>query len=78
MGVHVDYILNEHVICAPVYRYGTAVGSNDDGFREHRLLTEQTLRKLLPDAFLLSDRNPKTFALSKETFSFRYRNRIDD
>jgi len=76
IGVHVDYIPNDHVILRTGYRYGTAVGSNDDGFREHRLLTEQTLRKLLPGHFLLSDRNREDFRVIKGDFSFRYRNRV--
>ena len=76
IGVHVDYIPNEHVILRAGYRYGTAVGSNDDGFREHRLLTEQTLRKLVPGNFLLSDRNREDFRVINGDFSFRYRNRL--
>lgn len=76
VGVHVDYIPNEHVILRTGYRYGSAVGSNDDGFREHRLLTEQTLRKFLPGDFLLSDRNREDFRFLSGDFSFRYRNRV--
>lgn len=76
VGVHVDYIPNEHLILRTGYRYGSAVGSNDDGFREHRLLTEQTLRKLLPGDLLLSDRNREDFRFINGDFSFRYRNRV--
>jgi Protein of unknown function (DUF2490) len=76
VGLHVDYIPNHHLILRTGYRYGTAVGNNDDGFREHRLLTEQTLRKLLPGDFLLSDRNREDFRFINGDFSFRYRNRV--
>jgi hypothetical protein len=75
-GAHVDYIPNEHLILRAGYRYGTAVGNNDDGFREHRLLTEQTLRKLIPGDFLVSDRNREDFRFINGDFSFRYRNRM--
>lgn len=76
IGVHVDYIPNRHVILRTGYRYGTAVGSNDDGFREHRLLTEQTLRRLFPGDLLVSDRNREDFRIISGDFSFRYRNRV--
>lgn len=76
IGVHVDYIPNKHLILRTGYRYGTAVGSNTDPFKEHRLLTEQTLRKLLPGDLLLSDRNREDFRFVNGDFSFRYRNRV--
>jgi hypothetical protein len=76
IGVHVDYIPNKHVILRTGYRYGTSVGSNSDSFKEHRLLTEQTLRQLLPGDLLLSDRNREDFRFVNGDFSFRYRNRV--
>jgi Protein of unknown function (DUF2490) len=76
IGVHVDYIPNKHVILRTGYRYGTAVGSNSEPFKEHRLITEQTLRHLLPGDFLLSDRNREDFRFVNGDFSFRYRNRV--
>src|SRR6476620_10362867 len=76
IGVHVDFIPNKHVIFRAGYRYETAVGSNSDPFKEHRLLTEQTLRKLVPGDFLLSDRNREDFRFVNGDFSFRYRNRV--
>ena len=76
IGVHVDYIPNKHVILRTGYRYGTAVGNNSDPFKEHRLLTEQTLRHLLPGDLLLSDRNREDFRFVNGDFSFRYRNRV--
>src|SRR6476660_738995 len=76
IGVHVDFIPNKHVIFRAGYRYGTAVGSNSDPFKEHRLLTEQTLRQLLPGDLLLSDRNREDFRFVNGDFSFRYRNRV--
>jgi hypothetical protein len=76
IGVHVDYIPNKHVILRIGYRYGTSVGSNSEPFKEHRLLTEQTLRQLLPGDLLLSDRNREDFRFVNGDFSFRYRNRV--
>jgi Protein of unknown function (DUF2490) len=76
IGAHVDYIPNKHLILRTGYRFGTAIGDNDDDFREHRLLTEQTLRKLLPGDVLLSDRNRQDFRFLNGDFSFRYRNRL--
>ena len=76
VGAHVDYIPNEHFILRAGYRYGRAVGNNDDGFREHRLLSEQILRKLLPGDLLLTDRNREDFRFISGDFSFRYRNRV--
>ena len=76
IGAHVDYIANEHLILRAGYRYGRAIGDNDDGFREHRLLSEQILRKILPGDFLLTDRNREDFRFITGDFSFRYRNRV--
>lgn len=76
IGAHVDYIPNEHLILRAGYRYGRAIGNNDDGFREHRLLSEQILRKLLPGKLLLTDRNREDFRFVTGDFSFRYRNRV--
>lgn len=73
-GAHVDYIPNSHVILRTGYRYGWSL--EDDSYREHRLITEQTLRKLLPGDLLLSDRNREDFRFLKGDFSFRYRNRV--
>ena len=76
IGVHVDYIPNKHVILRTGYRYGTSLGSNSEPFKEHRLVTEQTLRHLLPGDLLLSDRNREDFRFVNGDFSFRYRNRV--
>jgi len=76
IGAHVDYIPNEHVILRAGYRYGRAVGDQDDGFREHRILADQILRKLLPADLLLTDRNREEFRFITGDFSFRYRNRV--
>ena len=75
-GAHIDYLPNEHVILRAGYRFGSSIGSNDEPFKEHRLLTEQTLRKLLPGGLLLSDRNREDFRFVDGDFSFRYRNRV--
>jgi hypothetical protein len=76
VGAHVDYIPNQNVVLRTGYRYGTSVGSTDDPFKEHRLVTEQTLRQLLPGDLLLSDRNREDFRFVDGDFSFRYRNRV--
>jgi len=76
VGAHVDYIPNEHLILRAGYRYGSAVGNNDDDFREHRVLADQMLRKLLPGDLLLTDRNREEFRFIRGDFSFRYRNRV--
>ena len=76
IGAHVDYIPNKHLILRTGYRFGTNVGDNDDGFKEHRIITEQTLRKLIPGDFLVSDRNREDFRFLNGDFSFRYRNRV--
>ena len=76
IGAHIDYIPNEHVILRAGYRFGSAIGGNNDPFKEHRFLTEQTLRQLLPGGLLLSDRNREDFRFVNGDFSFRYRNRV--
>ena len=75
-GAHIDYIPNDHIILRTGYRFGTSVGDADEPYKEHRLLTEQTLRKLLPGDLLLSDRNREDFRFVNGDFSFRYRNRV--
>lgn len=76
VGFHVDYIPNKHVILRTGYRYGTSLGDTVSPYTEHRLVTEQTLRKLLPGDVLLSDRNREDFRFISGDFSFRYRNRV--
>ena len=76
IGAHIDYLPNEHVILRAGYRFGTSVGQTAEPFKEHRLLTEQTLRKLIPGELLLSDRNREDFRFVNGDFSFRYRNRV--
>ena len=76
IGIHVDYIPNDHLILRTGYRFGTSVGETSEPFKEHRLLTEQTLRKLLRGDLLLSDRNREDFRFLNGDFSFRYRNRV--
>ena len=76
IGAHVDYIPNDHIILRAGYRFGASVGDADEPYKEHRVLTEQTLRKLLPCELLLSDRNREDFRFVNGDFSFRYRNRV--
>jgi len=73
-GASVDYIPDKHVMLRTGYRRGWSL--DDDSYSEHRLITEQTFRKLLPGNFLLSDRNREDFRWLKGDFSFRYRNRV--
>lgn len=76
IGAHIDYIPNKYVVLRAGYRYGTSVGNNDTPYKENRLLTEQTLRKMLPGSLGLSDRNREEFRFINGDFSFRYRNRV--
>ena len=76
IGAHIDYIPNKHVILRTGYRFGSSVGNTSSPFKEHRFLTEQTLRTLLPGGLLLSDRNREDFRFVNGDFSFRYRNRV--
>ena len=76
IGAAIDYIPNKHVVLRAGYRFGTSLGDTDDPYKENRLLTEQTLRKLLPGNLLLSDRNREDFRFIDGDFSFRYRNRV--
>jgi hypothetical protein len=76
IGAHIDYIPNKHVVLRTGYRFGTSLGDTDSPYKENRLLTEQTLRKLLPGNLLLSDRNREDFRFIDGDFSFRYRNRV--
>lgn len=76
IGAHIDYIPNQHVVLRTGYRFGTSLGDTDSPYKEHRFLTEQTLRELLPGNLLLSDRNREDFRFIDGDFSFRYRNRV--
>ena len=75
-GAHLDYVRNQHLSLRAGYRYGTSIGDTTDEFKEHRLLTEQTLRKQTAWNLLLSDRNREDFRSINHDFSFRYRNRL--
>ena len=74
-GAHLDYLPNDHLVLRTGYRFGTSLGDADE-FKEHRFLTEQTLRKRLAWEVLLSDRNREDFRVVNGDFSFRYRNRV--
>jgi len=76
IGAHLDYIPNQNIVLRAGYRFGTSVGETDSPYTENRILTEQTLRKLLPGRLLLSDRNREDFRFINGDFSFRYRNRV--
>jgi uncharacterized protein DUF2490 len=74
-GVHLDYIPTKHFILRNGYRFGTSIGQ-DDHFKEHRVLSEQTFRQSIGRGLLVSDRNREDFRIINGDFSFRYRNRI--
>ena len=76
IGAHIDYIPNHNIILRVGYRFGSSVGDAESPYKEHRILTEQTLRKMLPGELLLSDRNREDFRFVSGDFSFRYRNRV--
>ena len=76
LGAAIDYIPNKHVVLRVGYRRGFSVGNDVDPYKENRVLTEQTLRRLIPGSLLLSDRNREDFRFIDGAFSFRYRNRV--
>lgn len=75
IGAHIDYIPSKHLILRTGYRFGKSLG-DEDPFREHRIITEQTFRKLLKADLLVSDRNREDWRFVNGDFSFRYRNRV--
>src|SRR5882762_2363300 len=74
-GAHVDYTVNKRFVLRVGYRYGFSL-TEEDPFKEHLPLVEQTLRQPLPLKILLSDRNREEFRFVNGDFSFRYRNRL--
>ena len=74
-GAHLDYNVNKRFVLRAGYRYSFAPGDDDD-FKEHRMVTEQTFRQDLPWEMLLSDRNRQDWRFVNGNFSFRYRNRV--
>jgi hypothetical protein len=74
-GAHVDYTVNKRFVLRVGYRYGFSL-TEEDPFKEHRPLVEETLRQPLPLKILLSDRNREEFRFVNGDFSFRYRNRL--
>ena len=74
-GAHVDYIVNKSLVLRAGYRYGFSL-TEDDPFKEHRPIAEQTFRRELPLQIVLSDRNREEFRFVNGDFSFRYRNRL--
>jgi hypothetical protein len=75
-GAHIDFIPNKHVILRTGYRFGSSIGDTEDPYKENRLITEQTFRRLFKGDVLLSDRNREDFRWVNGDFSFRYRNRL--
>jgi hypothetical protein len=71
----VDFIPNKNVILRTGYRYGTSLNGADP-FKEHRIVGEETFRRLIPGKLLLSDRNRQDFRIIDGDYSFRYRNRL--
>lgn len=75
LGAHVDYFLSERITLRAGYRFGFSLGANDR-FREHRIITEQSIRKKIKSSILLTDRNRQDWRWLGGDFSFRYRNRL--
>lgn len=75
VGAHVDYFYNKQLTLRAGYRYGFSLGSADP-FREHRLITEQSIRKKFGRSIQLTDRNRQDWRWVNGDFSFRYRNRL--
>lgn len=75
LGAHLDYNVNERLVLRAGYRYIFAPGE-EDPFKEHRIVAEQTFRQHLPLTMLLTDRNRQDFRVVNGNFSFRYRNRL--
>jgi hypothetical protein len=74
-GAHVDYTVNRRVTLRVGYRYGFSL-TEQDPFKEHRIVFDQTFRQPLPLQIVLSDRNQQDFRFVNRQFSFRYRNRL--
>jgi hypothetical protein len=66
---------SQHFLLRGGYRYITSLNESDP-YKEHRIVFEQHLRKLLRGGILLSDRNREDFRIIDGDFSFRYRNRV--
>ena len=75
VGAHIDHFVSDRVTLRAGYRYGFSIGSNDK-FREHRIVTEESLRKKIKSSILLTDRNRQDWRWMDGDFSFRYRNRL--
>ena len=75
LGAHIDHFVSDRVTLRAGYRYGFSIGSNDK-FREHRIVTEESLRKKIKSSILLTDRNRQDWRWMDGDFSFRYRNRL--
>jgi hypothetical protein len=66
---------DDHFLLRGGYRYIKSLDESDP-HQEHRIVTEQHLRKLLKADILLSDRNREDYRFINGDFSFRYRNRV--
>jgi len=75
LGAHVDHFYSNRITFRVGYRFGFSLGSNDR-FREHRIVTEESLRKKIKSSILLTDRNRQDWRWVDGDFSFRYRNRL--
>jgi hypothetical protein len=75
-AANIDYLPSNHMVFRTGYLFGTSLGDTDSPYKEHRLLTEQTFRKLLKPKLLISDRSREDFRFVNGDFSFRYRNRL--
>lgn len=75
LGAHVDHFYTHRITLRVGYRVGFSLGSNDK-FREHRIITEESIRKKIKSSILLTDRNRQDWRWVNGDSSFRYRNRL--
>jgi Protein of unknown function (DUF2490) len=75
VGAHLDYFRTKNVSFRGGYRYGFSLGASEP-FREHRVISEETVRKTLKAKLLLLDRNRQDIRWVNGEFSVRLRNRL--
>jgi hypothetical protein len=75
IGAHIDFTPRKDITFRAGYRYGFSL-TDTDPYKEHRIILEQTYRRIIPLAILLSDRNREELRFLNGSFSGRYRNRL--
>lgn len=72
---HIDFSPRKDLTFRAGFRYALSL-SDGDPYKEHRIFLEQTYRRKLPLAILLSDRNREELRFVNGDSSGRYRNRL--